>query len=257
MLKSLWVHRGLVYTMTRRQYDLRYRQSFVGVSWALLPPLASLAAATLVFHGVVSVDTGGVSYPLFAMAALAPWTFFANSLTVGVPIVQQAQHMVTRLAFPRAALPLSMIGISVIDLGIACAMFLAVALLVEGGLPVTALWFPVILIIELLLVTGLVLVGSALNVFARDVRLAVPVLVQLWLFITPVMYPLSETPLGLRAFFLANPMTGVVETSRRVLVYGKPPEAEMLLIAATGACLFFLIGAWYFSVTERRFADVL
>jgi lipopolysaccharide transport system permease protein len=257
MVSQLWAHRSLVYTLTRRQYDLRYRQSLVGVSWALLPPLVSLGAATLVFHGVVSVDTGGVPYPLFAMAGLAPWTFFANSLTVGVPIVQQAQQMVTRLAFPRAALPVSMIGISIVDLGIASVLFLVVALLGGEGLPVTALWFPLILVIQLLLVAGVVLLGSAMNVFARDIRLAVPVLVQLWLFITPVMYPLSETPRGLRAFFLANPMTGVVETSRRVLVYGKSPETELLLIATVGACSLFVLGAWYFAATEKRFADVI
>jgi lipopolysaccharide transport system permease protein len=257
MLGTVWRRRQLVMTLIRRQYQLRYRQSFAGFAWALIPPLAALGVATVVFHRVAGVDTGQTPYILFTMAALVPWSFFASSLTFGVPSIVGASAMVTRLAFPRAVLPLSMIGMAFLDLAISVALFLVVAFVVGSGLPLTALWFPVLLAIEIVFVVGMVLLGSALNVFARDVRLAVPLLVQFWLFITPVMYPLSSVPEGLRPLYLVNPMTGLVESFRQVLTLGSAPDPSLLAPAMIGAVAALLLGVWYFAGTERRFADVI
>jgi lipopolysaccharide transport system permease protein len=257
LLKRLWVYRPLVYSLIRRQFHLRYRQSFVGFTWALVPPLATLAAGVLVFDKVVRVDTGEVPYAVFVMAALVPWTFFANSLQFGIPSVSEALVMVTRLPFPRAALPLSMIGVSLLDLLVALGIFLAFTFLVGEGLPLTAIWFPLLLLIEIVLVAGVVLLASAVNVFARDVRLAVPLLVQLWLFLTPVMYPLDSVPANLRSWYLLNPMTGLVESYRAILVHGAVPDPGLLVPAIVGAAAVFIVGAWYFGATEPRFADVI
>lgn len=243
--------------MTHAQFQLRFRQSFAGLLWAVVPPLATLGVAALVFHSVVHVDTGKTSYAVFAMAALTPWTFFANSLMFGVPSVVGNMHLVVRLPFPRAALPLSMIGASLIDLGISAAIFVVFAYTMGNGLGLAALWFPVLVLIELALVVGIVLLASALNVFARDVRLAIPVLVQLWLFLTPVMYSLATVPGRLRFWYVANPMTGVVESFRRILVTDRSPDASVLVPAIVGAAVVLVAGTWYFSASERRFADVI
>jgi lipopolysaccharide transport system permease protein len=257
VIRSLVSHRGLVVSLIRRQFQLRYRQSVAGVAWAVLPPLVTVGAATVVFDRVANVDTGAVPYPLFAFAALTPWTLFASSLTFGVPSVVQNHSMVVRLAFPRAALPLSMIGLALVDLAIASVTFVIFVYVTGSTIPITAFWFPALLIVELMLVMGVVLFGSALNVFARDVKLAVPLLAQLWLFLTPVLYPLDQVPEALRPWYLINPMTGVVESFRSILVYGYAPEFSVLLPAIGGAVAVFLLGWWYFSATEHRFADVI
>jgi lipopolysaccharide transport system permease protein len=213
--------------------------------------------AILVFDKVAGVDTGNTPYPLFAYAALLPWTFFANSLSLGVPSIPAGQQMVTRFAFPRAVLPLALLGTSLLDLFIASVGFVAFALAFGYGIPLTALWFPLILMLEIVLAVGVVLLFAALNVFARDIRLAVPIAVQLWLFLTPVMYPLREVPEGLRQWYRANPMTGIIESFRNVLVDGRSPDLPLLVPSLIGAAAFLVVGIWYFGATERRFADVI
>lgn len=256
MLRRIWSYRALLFSLVRRQYHLRYRQSFAGFTWALVPPLATLGAALLVFRGVLGVATE-VPYSLFALSALAPWTFFANSLILGVPSVVNGWLMVTRLPFPRAILPLSTIGISLLDLAIAGLTFVIFAYAIGAGIPATALWIPLLVLIEIVLIVGVVLLTSALNVFARDVGLAVPLLVQLWFFLTPVVYPIKSVPDALRGFYVANPMSGVVDSFRRVLVMGQPPDFGLLSITIFGAVGVFLVGSWYFAATESRFADVI
>ena len=255
--RRLWNHRDLLMSLARRNYQLRYRQSFAGVFWAIVPPVVSVGVATLVFGKVAKVDTGPVPYPLFAFAALAPWTFFSNSLTYATTSVVQAQGTISRLAFPRAVLPLSMCATILIDLAIACATFTVYAYVSGAGLPITALWFPFLLLIEVVLTVGLVLLFSALNVFVRDIRLGVPFLVQALLFVTPIMYPLSSVPASLVPWFRANPLTGLVESYRDVLIVGRTPDPQLLFPAVIGAVVAVVIGSWYFSATERRFADVV
>jgi lipopolysaccharide transport system permease protein len=257
MLRRLWTRRALIASLVRRQYQLRYRQSFIGFAWALLPPLAALGVGAVIFGQIARVETGGPSYTVFAMAALVPWTFFANSVTVGVPSLVGSMQMVTRLAFPRAAIPLSTVGLALLDLVVAAAAYVILALTFGDGVPLTAMWAPVLVGVEVPLIVGVVLLGSALNVFARDIRLMVPLVVQFWLLLTPVLYPLSEVSAELRPWYLANPMTGVVESFRRVLVFGQSPEIAVLAPSLIGAALLFVLGVWYFSATEPRFADAI
>lgn len=257
MFRRLWSHRYLVFSLVRREYQVRYRQSAFGLIWAIVPSLILLATATLVFHRVARVDTGDTWYPIFVFAALAPWTFFASSLTGGVTGVTRASQMVTRLPFPKAALPLAMVGTALIDLAIASATFVVFAYVTGHPLPLTAVWYPPLLVIEIVLATGVVFFISAVNVFARDLKLAVPVLIQLWLFLTPVFYPLSAVPENLRRWFVINPMTGLADSFRRVLVDGLTPDAVLLMPAMIGAAVALVIGTWYFAATESRFADVI
>jgi lipopolysaccharide transport system permease protein len=256
VLQRIWSYRHLLFSLVRRQYHLRYRQSFAGIAWALVPPLATLGAATLVFHNVIGVETRA-PYAVFALSGLAPWTFFANSLIIGVPSVVNSQVMISRLAFPRAILPLSTIGIALLDLAIAGTVFVGFAYTLGDGLPATALWFPLLVLVEIALILGVVLLASALNAFARDIGLAVPLVVQLWFFLTPVVYPLTEVPESLRGWYQANPMTGLVESFRRILVDGQPPDFGLLLTAVFGAVGVLLVGSLYFAAMESRFADVV
>jgi ABC-type polysaccharide/polyol phosphate export permease len=229
----------------------------VGITWAILPPIATLAAGLLVFKGIAGVDTGKDDYSVVTMAALVPWTFFATSLVNGIPSIVSSSTTLTRLPFPRAALPFGTVGISLVDFGISLGIFVIIVYTMGDGLPLTALWFPALFAIELILVMGVVLVGSALNVFARDIKLGVPLGIQLWMFLTPVLYPLNEVPEGMKSIVRANPMTGVVESFRDVLVYGTAPDAGILWPTIAGAAALLLVGSWYFSAVEPRFADVV
>lgn len=257
LITALWSRRHLVWALTRRQYDLRYRQSMMGFAWAVLAPLTTLGVATIVFGRVANVDTGGSSYTVFALAGLVPWTFLATAVTYGVQSVAIAQQVVTRLSFPRAALPISMVGVSLMDLLICLSLFGVFAYAFGDGVAGTIIWLPLLLLIEVAFITGIVLLGAAVNVFARDVRLAVPLLVQLWLFVTPVLYPLSAVPPNLRRWYDLNPMTGLVEAFRRVLVSGQAPDAALLAPALLGTAVALFAGTWYFAATESRFADVI
>jgi lipopolysaccharide transport system permease protein len=257
LIRRLWSYRDLLTSLIRRNYQLRYRQSFAGILWVVLPTLATLGAAVLVFDGVVNVETGDAPYAVHTLAGLVPWTFFATSVTFGIPSVVNEKVLVTRLAFPRAVLPLALVGVAVLDLIVSGTIFGIVVFVTGEGLPPTALWFPVLMAIELVLVAGIVLLGSAMNVFARDVKVAIPLFVQLWLFLTPVMYSLNEVPDHLRGFFMLNPMTYIVESFRRILVTGLNPNFELLAPAMIGAVVVFVVGSWYFHATEPRFADAI
>jgi lipopolysaccharide transport system permease protein len=257
VMRRVWRYRSLLLAFTRRQYQLRYRQSFAGLGWALFMPLATLVVGTVVFKRIANVQTGETHYAVFTLAALVPWTFFASSLQSGVGAIVNASQMVAKLPFPRAVLPLSQVGTAFIDFGISLALFAGVAYVLGDGLRVTFLLFPVLFLIEIVLVVGLVYLLSAMNVFARDVRIAVPLLIQLWLFLTPVMYPLSRVPSDLRLFYLANPMTGLVEMARRLALDGRGFEVGLVLPALIGSAVVAVVGIWYFVSTEPRFADVV
>src|SRR6186997_3732719 len=257
VLKGAWRHWMLITTLARRQFQLRYRQSAVGVLWAILPTLGTLLASTFVFHKVAGVSSGTKPYALVTLSALVPWSFFAASLSTGVPSIANAQPLVTRLAFPKVVIPLSNVGTSLIVMCTTTAIFLAWVIVARIGLPVTVLWFPVLVVLELVLIVGVLLFCSALNVFARDMKLLVPVVTSLWLLVTPVMYPLSAVPADLRGLYLLNPMTGLVESFRGVLLYGVPPHLSYLIPSIIGGAVFLVVGSWYFGATEPRFADVI
>ena len=257
MIARLWRNRSLLVSMIRRQYQLRYRQSFMGWVWAFVPPLVGTVVGTVVFHRVAGIETGNVPYPLFVMAGLVPWTFFSSSLVLGVPSLVQMTQTISRVPFPRAVVPLSMVGLAFLDLIVALLVFVVAAFLLGQGALMTWFAVPAILAVETVLTIGVVLFASGLNMFARDIRLAVPMAVQLWLFLTPVMYPLESVPQSLRLMYMLNPMTGVIESFRDVLVMGQLPSTEIWGQALLSAAIFFAIGTWYFAATEPRFADVI
>jgi lipopolysaccharide transport system permease protein len=256
-MRRLWKYRHLAFSLARREFQIRYRQSFLGLLWAFILPLAALGAGSLVFKTIAGLHVKGESYELTTFAALVPWTFFASGLSFGVGSVVGQKSMVTKLNFPRFVLPLGMVGVSFLDLAISGSIFVGLAYLIGDGLRLTALWVPLLLLIEVAFVIGLAFFGSALNVFARDIRFAVPLLVQLWFLLTPVLYPLEAVPRELRSWYMANPMTGLVESFRRVLLVGQGPDLTLLLPAVLGSVVSLVIGSLYFWSTEKRFADVI
>jgi len=253
---SVSAYLELLMNLTRREVMGRYSQSLFGAGWAIAQPLATMAVFTLVFARLGQMPSDGAPYPMFAYAALVPWFFFSNSVTSGTLSLVTYRNIVTKTYFPREIVPLAQVGSRLVDLGAASSLY--VLLMVYYGVAPTV-WtalVPVFLALLLLFTLGVTLATSALNVFYRDVSPVVQIGLQLWLYLTPVAYPLSAVE-GYRPFFLLNPLTGVVEGLRAVLVFGREPEWPVVGVSAALIAVIFVAALTLFKKTEKYFADVI
>jgi len=254
---ELWRFRELLISLTQREIKVRYKQTLLGMAWAILQPLSLMIIFTLVFSVFLKIKAGDVPYPLFAYSALVPWTFFSTSLSFGALAVVNNSNLVTKVYFPKEILPFASLGAAFLDFLIAGMIFFILILIYR--VPLTANFIFVLPIIGLLLIftAALILTASALNVIWRDVKFVVPLLVQVWMFITPIIYPVSQVPEKLRVFYLFNPMAPIVDNFRRVTVFGESPNWLELLIAAVISIVVFLLSYIFFKHKEKVFADII
>lgn len=239
-----------------RTLRARYQQSALGWAWAVVQPIAMVAIFTVVFTRFVRIETGGLPYVLLAYAATVPWTLLANAWSDMAASLVVNLNLVTKIAFPRAALPAAALVARAVDFGI--GMVLLFALVIAYGVPVTALWLwvPVIAGVLLIFVLGLGLASAALNVFYRDVDPAIRLFTQVWFYASPVIYPSSLVPNEWRWLYYANPMAGVIDALRDVLLHGRPPG--LTLVAAAGIAVVTLAAGYaFFQRVEGRLADVI
>ena len=256
-LGELWRHRELLYFLTWRDIKVRYKQTALGVAWAVLQPLATMAVFSLFFGRLARMPSEGVPYPLFAFAALVPWTFFANGLMQGANSVVLNQNLVTKIYFPRLAIPIATVLAGAVDLVL--SFLLLVALTIYYGVPLSPrmLWIVPFSLLALTTALGVAFWLAALNVQYRDVRYTVPFLVQFWLFATPIAYPSTLLSEPWRTVYGINPMAGVVEGFRWALLGTGAGPGGMVAVSAVAALLLLLSGAVYFRRMERTFADVV
>src|SRR5262245_4836151 len=243
--------------LTRREIKGRYSQSLFGAGWAIAQPLATMAVFTLVFSRLSQMPTGGAPYPLFAFVALVPWFFFSNSVTSGTMSLITYRNIVTKTYFPREIVPLAQVGSRLVDLAAASGLFALLMVYYRVGLGPWAAMVPVFFVLLVLFTLGFTMATSAGNVFYRDVSPVVQIALQLWLYLTPVAYPLSVVPERLRGFFLLNPLTGVVEGLRSVLVFGRAPEWPVVGVSAAIIVTIFAAALVLFKKTDKYFADVI
>lgn len=256
VLRGAWSRRHLILALTYRSFQIRYRQSLVGVMWAFIPLIGTLVVGTLVFGKIAKVHTGGLPYPLFALSALVPWSFFSSAVSSGVTVIA-GNNMVANIAFPRAVLPFFQVGTSLMDLGVSVIVYFGYLAITLTFLPATALWFFPLMLLELVLISGLILLGSAMNAFARDIRILMGSVMPLWLLLTPVLYGLSSVPKNLLWLYALNPMTGITIAFRNVLGFGKPPAFLLLIPSVVISFVLLAWGTWYFGATQERFSDVV
>jgi lipopolysaccharide transport system permease protein len=256
-LREIWTHRELLYFLTWRDVKVRYKQTAIGAVWAVLQPFLTMVVFTLVFHRLAKIPSEGVPYPVFAFTALIPWMFFSNALTLGANSVVMTPELVTKIYFPRLIIPAASVLGGLVDFAISFVVLIAIALY-YGIVPgLAALLLVPLLALATVSALGVALWLSALNVQYRDVRYAVPFLVQLWLFATPVAYPSSLAGEPWRTILGLNPMAGVVEGFRWALLGTTPPPGP-LLFASIGTALALLVtGFLYFHRVEDRFADII
>mgnify|MGYP006284310691 CR=1 FL=1 len=256
-LRELLQYRQLLWSWLVRDIKVRYKQSLLGIAWAILQPLSATIILTVVFSRIVRVSTDGVPHPIFYYSAMLPWTFSASSISFGTSCLVNNMNLVTKIYFPREILPLSSVLASLVDLLVAAVIF--VAMIAFYRIPVRLSWLciPPIVLIQASLTLGVVLFASALNVFYRDVRFIVPLGVQLWMYLTPIIYPLSEVPPRFRWLYMLNPMAGLIESYRGAVLYARWPDPVYLSTAAAFSLIVVLLGYIYFKRAEAVFADII
>ncbi|HZT57201.1 MAG TPA: ABC transporter permease [Pyrinomonadaceae bacterium] len=252
-LGDLWAYRELLYFLTLRDIKVRYKQTLMGVAWVILQPLATMLLFTLVFNRIARLDSGPIPYPLFAYSGLLLWTFFSVSVTSGTNSLLSNTSLVTKVYFPRAFIPAAAVGASLVDLGVGSLLLIPLAIFYGAHLTWELLLLPVFLLLAVMLALACGMFAAALTVKYRDIRHALPFLLQLWMFASPVVYPL---PAGWRWLFDLNPMTGVVEGFRASLT-GTGFEWRAVAVAAVVAVVLLAVAFYVFRKLEDTFADVI
>jgi lipopolysaccharide transport system permease protein len=247
----------LLVNLTKREVKGRYSQSLFGIGWAIAQPLATMTVFTFVFSRLGNISADGVPYPIFAYAGLVPWFFFLNSVNSGTMSLITYRNIVTKTYFPREIIPFSQVSSRLIDFFAAAALF--ALLMVYDRVPLTRwAWLtPVIFVLLVLFTTGVTLIASSVNVFYRDVSPVVQIGLQLWLYVTPVAYPLSRVPARWRPFIAANPLSGIVEGFRSAIVYGREPDWALLGVSASTTIAIAVGGFLLFKKLDKYFADVI
>ena len=256
-LRELWEHRELVYFFVWRDLKVRYKQTALGVGWAVLQPLATMIVFSLFFGRLAKMPSDGIPYPVFSYTALVPWLFFANALTQGANSLVTNSHLLTKVYFPRLALPISTLVAGGVDFMLSFVGILA--LMMYFGIPLTprALFLPGFMLLALATSLGVALWLAAVNVQFRDVRHTVPFLTQFWMFATPIAYPSSLLAEPWRTVFAVNPMVGVVEGFRWALLGAQTAPGPAVAVSSAVAVTLLVTGAYYFRRMERTFADVV
>jgi lipopolysaccharide transport system permease protein len=256
-LNELWRYRELLYFLSWRDIKVRYKQTALGVLWAILQPLLTMVVFSIFFGKLAKVPSDGVPYPIFAFAALVPWTIFVNALTQSSNSLVQSANLLKKVYFPRLLIPMSSVLAGAVDFVFAFIVLVAM-MLYYGVVPtVNVLWLPFFLMLTCGTALGVGLWLSAMNVKFRDVRYTVPFLTQFWLFATPIAYPSSLLPDPWRTLYGFNPMAGVVEGFRWALLGTQAAPGPMILVSVGVACLVLMTGLYYFRRLERTFADIV
>jgi lipopolysaccharide transport system permease protein len=256
-IKELWDYRELLYFLVWRDVKVRYKQTAIGAAWAAIQPLLTMIVFTLIFSYLAGMGSDGLPYPIFSYTALMPWTYFSKALNQSITSVVNNAHLITKVYFPRLLLPISAIVGGLIDLAISFVFL--IGLMAWYGITPNwgALLLPIVVLYMMLTALAVSLWLAVLNVRYRDVGQAIPFVVQIWLFASPVTYPLSEVPAHWRLWLGFNPMTGVIESFRWALLGNQPPDAGPMLLSAAVVVLLLCSGVAYFRRVEATFADVV
>jgi lipopolysaccharide transport system permease protein len=255
-LKELWAYRELLYVLAQRDIKVRYKQTVLGVAWAVIQPLATMLLFSLVFGRLAKLPSDGLPYPIFVYAGLLPWTFFANAIsTSGNSLVGQ-QHLISKVYFPRLIIPLSSIGTGLIDFAISALILLALMFYYGIGWSLNLLAVPFLILVVIFIALGVGTLLSALTVSYRDFRFVIPFMVQFWMWATPVVYPASLFPEKWQWVLFLNPMAGLIEGFRSAFLH-RPFDWTGIGISMSVAVVVFTLGVFYFEKMERRFADII
>ena len=256
-LRDMWTYHELLYFLTWRDVKVRYKQTLLGVMWAILQPLCMMLIFSLFFGRLVGVHSDDIPYPLFAYAGLLPWTFFATAaVTSGNSIVNSA-NLITKVYFPRLIVPTAAVGAALVDFALTFGVLGVLMVYYRVGLTLNILMLPVLIILLTALALAFGILTSALNVKYRDVRFALPFIIQLWFFASPIIYPTSLMPERWRWVLAINPMTGIIEGFRAALFGRKDFDWPAIALSAAITVGLFVYAALTFKRMEKTFADIV
>ncbi len=256
-LGELWEYRELLYFLTWRDIKVRYKQTLLGVGWAVIQPFFTMVVFSLFFGKLARMPSDGIPYPVFTFTALVPWTFFSNGLNQASNSLVGSANLITKVYFPRLTIPIASVLVGAVDF-VFSFLILICMMLYFGIVPtINILWLPLLLTLVVIISLGVSLWLSALNVQFRDVRYVIPFLTQLWLFATPIAYPSSLLHEPWRTLYGINPMAGVVEGFRWALLGAKTAPGPIIIVSSSVAFLVLVSGALYFRRMEKTFADIV
>jgi lipopolysaccharide transport system permease protein len=256
-LGEIWNYRELITIFVWRDLKVRYRQTIIGVMWAIFQPLLTMVIFSVFFGRLAQIPSDEIPYPIFSYAALVPWTFFANSINLASNSLVNNADMIKKIYFPRLTMPLAAVLAGLVDFILAFVILIGM-ILFYGFIPtINILWFPLFVLLAMITSLGVSLWLSAMNVQFRDVRYMIPFITQAWLFATPVAYPSSLLSEPWRTLYGLNPMVGVVEGFRWALLGTDTAPGFMIIVSFLVAVLLLVSGLYYFRRMERKFADVI
>jgi homopolymeric O-antigen transport system permease protein len=253
--RELWRYRDLAGQIALRDITIRYRQTALGGAWAVLQPIGFMVVFSLIFGGLAGISSNGLPYPLFSLAALVPWVFFSNALLLGSDSLVSNAALVSKIYFPRIFMPAGVIVAGFVDLGISIVILMIIVLAWGFAPSLAILALPLLIAIAAATALGVSAALSAVNVRYRDVRYVVPFAIQLWLFVTPIVYASSSVAEPWRTLSAVNPMVGVVEGFRWATLGSGNAPWDLIAISAAAAAVLFVAGLAYFDRVERAFAD--
>lgn len=256
-MKDLLSHRELVNELVKREIKARYKQSLLGYAWVLFVPLVNLVVLTVVFSFFLRIDTGDIPYSIFLFTGLVPWTLTASAITVATSSLIANSSLITKIYLPREVFPLASILSKTLDFFLTFVILLFLIIFSGVGLKVTILFVPIVFIFHFLLVVGVSLILSALNVFYRDVENVISVLLMIWMYLTPVVYPISYVPENLLPVYYLNPMVGIIQAYRNLLLYGDISLRPEFIYSVVFSIAIFIIGYKFFRSKSKYFADVV
>lgn len=256
-LVELWNYRELLYFLIWRDVKVRYKQTALGAAWAIIQPFFTMVVFSLFFGKLAKISSDGIPYPVFAYAALVPWTFFASGMAQSSNSLVSSSNLIKKVYFPRLIIPISTALSEIVDFTLAFLVLIAM-MFYYGIVPTwNLLWLPLFLLLALTTSLGVGLWLSALNVKYRDVRYIIPFITQFWMFATPIAYPSSLLSEPWRTLYALNPMVGVVEGFRWALLGSNAAPGPMIAASASASLLILISGAFYFRRMEKTFADMV
>ncbi|MFA5933074.1 MAG: ABC transporter permease [Microgenomates group bacterium] len=254
---KIFKYKDLFWQLTLRDIKAKYKQSYLGYSWVILVPLINLTVLSIVFTFVFKVPTGPVPYPVYLFTALVPWLFMSNAIVAATGSVLANSSLVTKIYLPREILPLSAIASKLVDLFLTAVILGLFMILFRVPFHTSILFVPIILFIQVMLITGISFILSASNVFYRDIEHAIGVILGVWMYLTPVVYSPDLIPPDLKIFFYLNPMSGIIDAYRATILYGVIPLWPAFLYSFLFSLIIFIVGYFYFRANAKYFAEVI
>lgn len=256
-VRELWRYKELFYIFAWRDIKVRYKQTVIGVLWAIMQPIFSMIVFSIFFGGLAKIPSNGIPYPIFVFSGLLFWNYFATALNGSGNSLLSNEGIIKKIYFPRLLLPLSATTTPLVDFGIALLVFFGIMAFYHFTPSIIGLiLLPILIFLTLLCASGLGAFLAAINVRYRDVREALPFFVQILFFLTPVIYPTTLLPAKFQWIMGLNPMTGIIEAARAGIIHNKPINFQLLMISTIFAVGLFILGMYYFRKTERIFADI-